>query len=403
MFYINEKIKLQKKLFFLSITISSIILSSCATNVPDLPLSKIVCNQKKDNIIIFVHGLTGDLKTTWTNEESGSYWPNMICTDSDLKNYDVAVVNYYSRIFNNKFTLKELGLWLNAELSNIGILGTNNYKNIIFIGHSQGSLVVRAAIKEENYKYNTKKVFLLVSLASPSKGSALATIGKVLVPTNTSFSNLASGDNYEVFVLNSSWQKLKGNTKISCAYEKLDTSIIGKVVDESSASAICQDAPVPFYANHISISKPKNKNDRIYIWTKNEILKAEKEITERNGNFVNMYSEEPSNMYTEGPSEEFENNKEINIKQMIESAEKINYSDIPKFIFSNIKNIKNGVSCENFYEIYKHSYYRDALSIVKFSSKYIKRPINDDCLQNLIDHVIYQDREEASTILINSN
>ena len=382
-------------LFYFFVIFNLFFLSSCANNVEDLPLSKIVCNQNKENIIIFVHGLTGDLKNTWTNKETGAYWPEMICNDTDFDNFDVAVINYYSRIFNNDFTLKELGLWFNAELSNLGVLGNDKYKNIFFIAHSQGSLVVRSAMKLENYKYDTKKVLLLVSLASPSRGSFFATIGTKILPNNTSLSNLSSEHNYEVRNLNISWKELKGNTRVSCAYEKLDTIVSEKIVDEFSATSVCSGAITPFYANHYSISKPKNKNDRIYVWTKNEVLNAKKEIDDTKNNFVNMYSENSTTVKEYG--------KFINVKHMVELSKKLVYSDVPRFISSNIKNVENGISCEDFYEIYKRSLYQDALSIIVNSSKYIKRPISNECLQKIIDHVIFFDRERASTILINSN
>jgi hypothetical protein len=73
----------------------------------------------------------------------------------------------------------------------------------------------------------------------------------------------ANSDNY-VSDLQRDWRALPVHVNSHCAYEKLDTDGI-RIVDEQSASAMC-DGPVdPILADHIDIVKPKNKDDLSYI------------------------------------------------------------------------------------------------------------------------------------------
>jgi hypothetical protein len=65
-------------------------------------------------------------------------------------------------------------------------------------------------------------------------------------------------------VRNNATRALPVHVNSRCAYEKLDTYGI-RIVDEQSASALC-DGPVdPILTDHIDIVKPKDKGDLSYI------------------------------------------------------------------------------------------------------------------------------------------
>ena len=127
-------------------------LTSCSSKNIHLANSEKLTNNECKTAIVFVHGFMGDSKNTWTNSDTNAYWPTLMANDDDFSNYDIYVINYYTELFGNRFTLKELGIWLNVELKNIGLIGNNKYENIIFIAHSLGNLAVRAAIFEEREK-----------------------------------------------------------------------------------------------------------------------------------------------------------------------------------------------------------------------------------------------------------
>jgi hypothetical protein len=40
-------------------------------------------------VIVFVHGLFGDGKTSWTNDRSHAYWPDLLTKDTTFNGFDV--------------------------------------------------------------------------------------------------------------------------------------------------------------------------------------------------------------------------------------------------------------------------------------------------------------------------
>ena len=63
-------------------------------------------NQKK--LVIFVHGVLGDSKSTWTNPSNGAYWPNLVADDPDFQNYDVYAYGYLSPLITEASTINEI-------------------------------------------------------------------------------------------------------------------------------------------------------------------------------------------------------------------------------------------------------------------------------------------------------
>src|SRR5260370_32709095 len=47
-----------------------------------------------DTVIVFVHGVFGGARGTWTNPATGAYWPNLLLEDDTFKNIDAYVYSY---------------------------------------------------------------------------------------------------------------------------------------------------------------------------------------------------------------------------------------------------------------------------------------------------------------------
>jgi len=53
-------------------------------------------NPKAKGVIVFVHGLMGDSTTTWTNQSTRAYWPDLISHDKLFDGFDIYVYEYPS-------------------------------------------------------------------------------------------------------------------------------------------------------------------------------------------------------------------------------------------------------------------------------------------------------------------
>lgn len=256
-----------KNTLLLAILLCICLVDSCNSKKPpvvepgaDSTQSRYVRRQNADTVIVFVHGIFGGSVGTWTNTDSGAYWPQMVADDSTFQNPDVYVYSYSSPYISHSYAIDELIENMRLVLSNDEVF--QKHKNVIFICHSMGGIVVRGFLKR--YQVNASQVPLIYFFSTPTSGAHITQLARFLSKNPQLHGMLpANSDNY-VSDLQRDWRALPVHVNSRCAYEKLDTDGI-RIVDEQSASALC-DGPVdPILADHIGIVKPKNKDDLSYI------------------------------------------------------------------------------------------------------------------------------------------
>ena len=213
-----------------------------------------------ENVIVFVHGIFGGGLGTWTNAETGAFWPKLLTSDHAFDNADVYLYSYATPYFGQTYNIDEL-------IDNMRLVLTNDevfqkHKNVIFLCHSMGGLVVRGFLKR--YPANASKVPLAYFFSTPTAGAHVTQLARFLTDNPQLKGMLpADSENY-VSNLQRDWRAMAYHVNSRCAYEKLDTFGL-KIVDEQSASSLC-DGPVdPVLADHISIVKPKDQTDIPYI------------------------------------------------------------------------------------------------------------------------------------------
>jgi hypothetical protein len=152
--------------------------------------------KKRKNLILFVHGLTGD-NMTWVNQSGVSFSDLLIANKDIKKKFDVAHFTYYSKLFTSttakaakSFVSKIISglsktVKLNLDVKNISDLlyteldvKCEKYDNIIIIAHSLGGLVAKSVILDMLKEDKPLKIKQFISLAVPHDGANLALIGK---------------------------------------------------------------------------------------------------------------------------------------------------------------------------------------------------------------------------------
>jgi hypothetical protein len=233
-----------------------------------------------NNLILFVHGFTGDAEKTWCNLNDNSF-PAILLENAYLnKNFDVASYNYFSSLFNlfadSKEKVRRLRdmIWkrthkkernLNIEelasnLSNHLRFTLEQYDNIYIVAHSMGGLVTKSLIANEIKQNGATKVRLFLSLAVPHQGASLSVIGS-LISSNLQISDLNPVEEF-IVELNRKWVTLDLKPPTKYFYGSYDT-----LVTKQSAVAIDKvEADIVSVAeDHNSISKPEGSSSIVCI------------------------------------------------------------------------------------------------------------------------------------------
>ena len=239
------------------------------------------------NLILFIHGFTGDSETTWVNANGKSFASLLLEDDYIKENFDIASYSYFTTLLNlfadAKVKLRRLKAIIRRvthkkeknldidELSNN--LSTHirftlkQYDNIYIVAHSMGGLITKNLINNDISKSGTTCVRLFVSLAVPHQGSELAVYGK-LISSNLQIQNLNPVQQF-INDLNQNWVNLDEKPTTKYLYGTYD-----EIVTKHSAVAVdkIEKDVVSVPDDHNSISKPENSTSVVCNIVKNFII-----------------------------------------------------------------------------------------------------------------------------------
>ncbi|MET1046148.1 MAG: alpha/beta hydrolase [Hyphomicrobium sp.] len=218
------------------------------------------------NAIVLVHGLTGS-QATW-KADNGTYLPDLIVKDADLKDYDVWRIDYDSFKFASSPDADTLADLFFKQLSTL-----RGYDSITFIGHSLGGLIIQRFLQDVNSlnsHIQLNKFRLVILLGTPSKGSLLANYADWLTdnPQVRILKDYSAND-YLKLLGRTMWYTMQKHEASGCAslrifsaYEGRDTNHVRVVSKESATSRAfaCRE----FDTDHVQMSKPTSNADENY-------------------------------------------------------------------------------------------------------------------------------------------
>lgn len=243
----------------------------------DFIFYKVTANNR--NLILFVHGFTGDVNNTWANR-NGCSFPQLLLDNSYVEqHFDVASYSYFTTLLDlfgktteklrwfksliNKTThrkeknldIDELSKMLSSHLR----ITLSQYENIYVIAHSMGGLITKSLISNEIRELGRTKIKLFISLAVPHQGAELSVFGG-LISSNLQIDNLNPVNSF-INTLNQRWVDLENKPTTKYFYGSYDS-----IVTKHSAVAIdkIEKDIIPVAEDHNSISKPETTSSIVY-------------------------------------------------------------------------------------------------------------------------------------------
>lgn len=268
--------------FILYIT-AAIFIAGCSTLTDNttstgaLSFSSVPESSKK--LIVFVHGVFGDPSLTWTNR-SGVSWPDLIKGDEKFQNFTIATYSYDTPFLRRASGIEEVATRLLRQLEDEDIF--EKFREVYFIAHSMGGLVVKRVLVDLNRPSQVKKlrtVKAVLYISTPAQGANMAEVGSWL-SANPQLRDMQPADfNSFLQALENQWQNLIRDRGASpfpqsfCAYETKPTH--GSVtVNRVYATTFCDQNPLPVDEDHSNIAKPSSRESDIYIWVRARIQDA---------------------------------------------------------------------------------------------------------------------------------
>lgn len=314
-------------------------------------------NPKNETVIIFVHGVSGDSTSTWENT-NGSYWPELLKNDPDFDKANIYMINYSSPAIAKAYSINELAECMRRDFQSDKVL---NHCKIIFLAHSMGGLLTREFLLK--YREYTDKVSFLYFFATPTSGSSIATIIKFLSknPQYGKMVPLRSDDSLADIQRN--WLASEQMTRIPSygSYEAKDTLGL-RIVEQESATHLCNRSVSPINKNHIDIVKPKDINDESYRAFKAAYIDSSK---------VTSVSYLASENLVRELMVQLEGNDKIRalLEQIISKRQipNLTYSDMPTQVSTEISPLikfSHQEFIDNFSAFYAYNLYRKKLQLL---------------------------------------
>lgn len=130
-------------------------------------------NEKKGNLILFIHGFTGDPTETFENV------PELLMTDNKVLGYDIFSVGYSSSMIPDI----SKGIWssdpdidtLSAYLQTLLKTRFKAYSRICVVAHSMGGLITQHTLLNSNFS-DLNRIKEVLFFGTPSNGLTIANL-----------------------------------------------------------------------------------------------------------------------------------------------------------------------------------------------------------------------------------
>ncbi len=237
---------------------------------------KCIYGQDKNQglVLIFVHGLGGDLYETWMSDakDKTTYWPSWVAEDCDCTTWTLGYDASLSAWKDNAMPLPVQG---DSVLDCLSSEPKLKNRPLLLIGHSLGGLLIKTVMIAgltkgvPRYSELIEHVCGVVFIATPHNGAELANLAqavKFLLRPNEQVGDLTV-HNAHLTTLHQQFlaQHNKSPFPVRTFAEEKPVSL-GKMVVErgNAATYIPNEISIPLFEDHFSICKPKSREAQIH-------------------------------------------------------------------------------------------------------------------------------------------
>ena len=221
--------------------------------------------------LVFVHGLGGDARGTWTSRAESAFWPEWICDEINFADiftvqYDAPMTRWNSEGIG--FQDRALSLLAAIESSEL------NGKRIIFFAHSLGGIIVKQMIRAADGYGNKDWVKIcsnfrgILFFSTPHTGAEIVdTIDRLRTIIRPSIPTIdLRNESGALRDLNFWFRNNVGRLGISLRvyFETKDTSGVRVVSASSADPGISNVFPIPIDQNHVNICKIESRSDFLF-------------------------------------------------------------------------------------------------------------------------------------------
>ena len=227
-----------------------------------------------NDLVVFIHGLCGDAKTTWTNTTTHFVFPKELARDFAEERQPAYVVAFnYVEPLQRWSSIASIGQHLAFGIDEL--LKKHPYRTLRIVAHSYGGLVARDYILERQPRTHPQlTVTNVVLLATPNNENELTEFGQFFSGNGQilDLRYIDRGTSY-LELLNKGWNQAfqaEGHPRhvlMYAGYEERVMPGLRHSVTLSSASPYANES-MGFQQDHLSIAKPATRDDVLYRWVK---------------------------------------------------------------------------------------------------------------------------------------